>query len=63
MKKLQVNSKTFGVAQSCSVSPGVLWLMHLCFLNVTGNMITYENYKLQLSSKLVQNMHPSPLLI
>ena len=44
---------------SCSRGPTVLPLTHMLFSDVTGDMITQENKKRQLSSKLAQNMHLS----
>lgn len=59
-RKVHVNSKTFGRHRfSCGRDPTVLQLTHICFSDVTGNMITQENKKRQLSSKLAQNMHLS----
>ena len=58
-KKALCWPKTFGRHQlSCSRHPIVLMLTHV-FSDVTGNMITQENKKQQLSSKLAQNMHQS----
>ncbi len=56
-KRPYFNPKTLGLTSFNWSKPRVVWLMHLCFINVTGNMITSVSNKLQLSSKLVQNMH------
>lgn len=60
-RKVHVNFKTFGCHQLvCSHDSTVLRLTHVCFFSdVTGDMITQENKKRQLSSKLAQNMHLS----